>query len=202
MLDPKRLFDFRAGIGLCRNSKYCRILVPAIVSLLVCVITVFLGRRIGGKNHTGEDSFGDNSIHVFTQKFCPHCQDFKKFLEEQDLSGYEVKFHELEDRKNLNLLLRYAHMYRLPLRELTTPIIFSKNGYSVGFERGKEDGRRFLEILGSVTRNLKLGTRTEDEIALPQFRFKLTVLTAIRNVFSIRNLYTFLFLFLILFWCK
>ncbi|MDR1494592.1 MAG: hypothetical protein LBI29_00970 [Rickettsiales bacterium] len=159
-------------------------------------------RKIDENNGFRKRGLADNYVHIFTQTFCPHCQDFKKFLEEIDVSKYKIKFYDMEDRKNLDLLLKYAKLHGLSLKKLGTPAIFSKNGHLVGFERKNGDNQRFLEFLDTLGsdgpgEDVKSDSESDDD----PLSSKLTLLTALGNAFSANNLYVFLFLFLILFWC-
>jgi glutaredoxin len=140
-------------------------------------------------------------VHVFSQKLCPHCQDFRKFLEEVDLSNREIRFYDMEDGRNLDLLLKYAKLHGLSFRKLTTPIIFFRGSSMVGFERDRGDGEKFLELLAATPSNSEERAKSEAREPAP-LSLVSTLSVALENFFSSGNLHVFLFLLLVLFCCS
>ncbi|MDR1425818.1 MAG: hypothetical protein LBI70_02390 [Rickettsiales bacterium] len=184
------------------GSKYSRRFISMVISLLISSTVFSLGRKINKNVNSREKNFADSSVHVFTQKLCPHCRDFRKFLEENNLySDYDIKLYDLEERRNLDLLLRYAKRYNLSVGNLVTPIIFFKGNYFIAFERENGDDKKFLEFLKTTALILEREDgASAREVAPLSPRLFLSALS--RSNFGFKNIYTFLFLFLIIFCCN
>ena len=119
------------------NNKYNILLV-----LVLSFIFIFSNHRVS-KIESKEQ---DNYVKIFVQDTCIHCRDLESFLTEKDIEKYKIEY--LDIAKNTNLLVKLANKNDIPLNSIGTPIIFTEQGYRIGFiddENGQKELINFLE---------------------------------------------------------
>ncbi|MDR2778269.1 MAG: hypothetical protein LBB13_02075 [Rickettsiales bacterium] len=171
-----------------------------IISTVVFLVLCLLKKNIGGKGRISESILGSSCVVIFTQEFCPHCHELKKFCENMYISKYNVEFRDIADRGNFNLFLKQIRLHRVPASQVGTPAIFSDRGYMIGFDRNNGDDIKFREFLNSSELDRTIEKTKNKEVA-EKLSLKFMLLTVAKEVFSLNNIYVFIFLYIILLLC-
>lgn len=86
-----------------------------------------------------------NRIYVFSQPGCVHCEHAKIYLDRY-YKNYDIKDMNIREGNNMDYLLRYARKYRIPQRELGTPLIVMGDNYIMGWgEQQQKDFNRYVK---------------------------------------------------------
>ncbi len=181
-------------------TKYINIITSLIFVALLCIIK---NKVILKNGYNLDKNSTDDEVCVFIQESCIHCHDLKKYCETIDISKYNVKFYDIRDKKNLDLLLKYANKHHLSFMELGTPAIFSKREYMIGFDLEDKDEEKFIEFLDKTREEKKMANKQKDMVNIPLLgNFdktklslnKLLFLSLWSYFFSLNNLYSLLFI--------
>jgi hypothetical protein len=172
-----------------------------VLSFAVFLAIFFLKGTFNLKNRNSREAEDVDLVYIFTQESCGHCHELRRFYENLEEGKYRVKFYGLEDRRNLGLLLKHGRRHRISLSEIGTPAIFSKNSYMIGFDRSSGDDLKFLKLLegsgsSDFTATVDSGNGGE-ELSL-----KFLVKLLFKEILSLNNFYTFIFLYVILSHCR
>ena len=184
-------------------TNYINIIVSLIFVVLLCLIK----NKIVIKNsYNLNGNSTDDEVCVFIQESCIHCHDLKRYCETIDISKYNVKFYDIKDKKNLDLLLKYANKHHLSFMELGTPAIFSKGEYMIGFDLEDKDEEKFIEFLDKNREEKKRDNKQKNKISVPLLgnfdktelsNRKLLLLNIWSYFFSLNNMYVLVFITLI-----
>lgn len=104
-----------------------------IVMSMLMVVAVLLGG-------CQEKRTPNNSIYVFSQVGCGHCEDARSYMRRY-YSNYDIKELNIHKGGNMQYLLRYAQKYKIPQQSLGTPLIVMGNNYVMGW--GTEQMKQF-----------------------------------------------------------
>jgi len=104
-----------------------------IIMSMLMIATVLLGG-------CQEKRAPNNSIYVFSQVGCGHCEDARNYMRRY-YSNYDIKELNIHKGGNMQYLLKYAQKYRIPQQSLGTPLIVMGNNYVMGW--GTEQMKQF-----------------------------------------------------------
>jgi glutaredoxin len=100
-------------------------------------------------------------VQIFTQQSCVHCHKLIKFIENNDLSDYNIKFFELENSRNRDLFAKNIVLYKVDAKMgIGTPAIFYNGSYTFGFDDSPDGIGRFMNFL----KNGKSGDDANDNL--------------------------------------
>lgn len=186
-------------------TKCINVIVSVIFVTLLCIIK----NRVALKNsHNLDKNSTDDEVCVFIQESCIHCHDLKRYCETIDISKYNIKFYDIKDKKNLDLLLKYANKYHLSFMELGTPAIFFNGEYMIGFNLEDKDEEKFIKFLKKTQEERKTDNNQKNMINVPLLGHfnkiklslnKLLLLSLWGYFFSLNNLYSLIFIGIIFF---
>ena len=115
---------------------------------ITIVLCVLVGLIIFNANSSKVD-LGDNQIYFFTKKHCPYCEVATEYIKIA-YPRLEIRYLDIHEKKNYNLLVSAAEKYNLDTGRVGTPFICMGNNYLLGWsieQQGKFDNyvRPFLK---------------------------------------------------------
>lgn len=103
---------------------------------LICALLVAVTFALGGCN----DEKSTNSIYVFSQPGCGHCEHAHAYMERY-YKNYNIKEINIREGSNMSYLMRYARKFNVPAETLGTPFIVLGDHYIMGW--GAEQQKQF-----------------------------------------------------------
>ena len=178
----------------------------SMVIALVFIVLIYTIKTKITKNNSLNENLTDDEVCIFIQESCIHCHDLKRYCEKIDTSKYNLKFYDIKDRKNLDLLLKYANKHHISFMELGTPAIFTKSECMIGFDLDDKDEEKFIELLDKNIEEKKKINKQKDMVKIPLLgSFSKTETNTIKTLFlciwsyffSIHNIYSLIFITLV-----
>ena len=178
----------------------------SMVIALIFIVLIYTIKTKITKNNGLNENLTDDEVCIFIQESCIHCHDLKRYCEKIDTSKYNLKFYDIKDRKNLDLLLKYANKHHISFMELGTPAIFTKSECMIGFDLDDKDEEKFIELLDKSIEEKKKINKQKDMVKIPLLgSFSKTETNTIKTLFlciwsyffSIHNIYSLIFITLV-----
>ncbi len=155
--------------------------------LIVLVLLFFVKITNRGDFSIDKNIFdGDENVIIFVQPSCHMCNELKEYVKTIDSEKYKFVLYDITQKKYSDLLFKYTAINKIPLSQIGTPFIVSKNDYQIGFNNTEEGHKEFIDFIERNNTVTKKERKTK--IKLPIFgeidlsKLSLPVLTIIMGL--------------------
>jgi glutaredoxin len=141
--------------------------VAVVIFFIILFQTLFTPNAFNIDNDLSDD-FKNDIVQIFTQQTCSHCHKLLKFIEENDLSKYNIKIFDLKSSRNRDLLSQNIILHKIDVKNgFGTPVIFYGNSYMVGFEDDEVGIKRFMDFLENKNAEALANDNLQKTIKIP-----------------------------------
>lgn len=139
-----------------KNNKFN----TCLLFLLLCLFFI----KINSNNSINIDesvASEEENVMIFVQPSCHICNELKEYLKTIDTSKYNLVLYDITQKQYSDLLFKYVALNKIPLNQIGTPLIISKNSYQIGFSNTEEGQKKFIDFLENNKKTIKEERKTK-----------------------------------------
>lgn len=144
-----------------RNNKFN-------TCILLILIFIFFLKLNNNSNINIDNDIVDNNDKtiIFVQPSCYACNELKEYLTTIDSDKYNFVLYDITQKQYSDLLFKYVALNKIPLNQIGTPLIISKNDYQIGFSNIEDGQKKFIDFLENNKQAIKKERKTKFKLPI------------------------------------